>query len=82
MIETIIVVIVKTMFRFWPYRVHLLWISPTIKALVPNLSAFTTLFARGKSWDNMRSSVAPYTESSLTCSVANESVGFPVVEQG
>ncbi len=30
----------------------------------------------------MRSTVAPYTESRLTRSVANERVGFPVVEQG
>jgi hypothetical protein len=54
--------------------------APQIKALVRNLSGFTTLFAPGKSWDNVRSSAAPYTESRLTRSVANESVGFPVVE--
>ncbi len=29
----------------------------------------------------MRSTTAPYTESRLTRSVANERVGFPVVEQ-
>ncbi len=29
----------------------------------------------------MRSTVAPYTESRLTRSVANERVGFPVVQQ-
>ncbi len=29
----------------------------------------------------MRSTAAPYTESRLTRSVANERVGFPVVEQ-
>ena len=52
-----------------------------IKSLVRNLSAFTTLFALGKSWDNLRSTAAPYTESRLTRSVANECVGFPVVEQ-
>jgi hypothetical protein len=46
-----------------------------------NLSAFSTLFAPGKSWDNVRSTAAPYTESRLTRSVANERVGFPVVEQ-
>jgi hypothetical protein len=46
-----------------------------------NLSAFSTLFAPGKSWDNVRSTAAPYTESRPTCSVANERVGFPVVEQ-
>ncbi len=51
-----------------------------IKALDRNLSAFTTLFAPGKSWDNVRSTAAPYTESRLTRSVANERVGFPVVE--
>jgi hypothetical protein len=51
-----------------------------IKALVRNLSAFSTLFAPGKSWDNVRSTAAPYTESRLTRSVANERVGFPVVE--
>ncbi len=55
--------------------------APQIKALVRNLSAFTTLFAPGKSWDNMRSTAEPYTESRLTRSVANERVGFPVVEQ-
>ncbi len=33
------------------------------------------------SWDNVRSTTAPYTESRLTRSVANERVGFPVVEQ-
>jgi hypothetical protein len=51
-----------------------------IKALDRNLSAFSTLFAPGKSWDNVRSTAAPYTESRLTPSVANERVGFPVVE--
>ncbi len=55
--------------------------APQIKALVRNLSAFTTLFAPGKSWDNVRSTAAPYTESRLTRSVANERVGFPEVEQ-
>jgi hypothetical protein len=30
----------------------------------------------------VRSTTAPYTESRLTRSVANERVGFPVVEQG
>ncbi len=50
-------------------------------ALVRNLSAFTTLFAPGKSWDNVRSTAVLYTESRLTRSVANERVGFPVVEQ-
>jgi hypothetical protein len=55
--------------------------APQIKALVRNLSAFTTLFAPGKSWDNARSTATPYTESRLTRSVANERVGFPVVEQ-
>jgi hypothetical protein len=49
-------------------------------ALVCNLSAFTTLFAPDKSWDNVRTSAAPYTEYRLTRSVANERVGFPVVE--
>jgi hypothetical protein len=48
--------------------------------LVRNLSAFSTLFAPGKSWDNVRSTAAPYTESRPTRSVANERVGFPVVE--
>ncbi len=46
-----------------------------------NPSAFSTLFAPGKSWDNVRSTTAPYTESRLTHSVANDRVGFPVVEQ-
>ncbi len=54
--------------------------DPQIKALDRNLSAFSTLFAPGKSWDNVRSTAAPYTESRLTRSVANERVGFPVVE--
>ncbi len=54
--------------------------APQIKALDRNLSAFSTLFAPGKSWDNVRSTAAPYTESRLTRSVANERVGFPVVE--
>jgi hypothetical protein len=49
--------------------------------LVRNPSAFTTLFAPDKSWDNVRTSAAPYTESMLIRSVANERVGFPVVEQ-
>jgi hypothetical protein len=53
--------------------------APQIKALARNLSAFSTLFAPGKSWDNVRSTTAPYTESRLTRSVANERVGFPVV---
>jgi hypothetical protein len=30
---------------------------------------------------NVRSTAAPYTESRLTRSVANERIGFPVVEQ-
>jgi hypothetical protein len=55
--------------------------APQIKALVRNPSAFSTLFAPGKSWDKVRSTTAPYTESRLTRSVANERVGFPVVEQ-
>jgi hypothetical protein len=55
-------------------------LAPQIKALVRNLSAFSTLFAPGKSWDNVRSTAAPYTESRLTRSVANERVGFPVLE--
>ena len=55
--------------------------APQIKALVRNLSAFTTLFAPGKSWDKVRSTAVPYTESRLTCSDANERLGFPVVEQ-
>jgi hypothetical protein len=55
--------------------------APQIKALDRNLSAFTTLFPPGKSWDNVRSTAVPYTKSRLTRSVANERVGFPVVEQ-
>ncbi len=54
--------------------------APQIKALVRNLSAFTTLFAPGKSWDNVRSTAAPYTESRLARLVRNKRVGFPVVE--
>jgi hypothetical protein len=49
--------------------------------LVRNLSAFSTLFAPGKSWDNKRSTAAPYTESRLAHLVRNKCVGFPVVEQ-
>ncbi len=52
-----------------------------IKALDRNLSAFSTLFAPGKSWDNVRSTAAPYTESRLAHLVRNKCVGFPVVEQ-
>jgi hypothetical protein len=48
--------------------------------LVRNLSAFTTLFAPGKSWDNVCSTAAPYTESRLAHLVRNKCVGFPVVE--
>jgi len=55
--------------------------APQIKALVRSPSAFSTLFAPGKSWDNVRSTAAPYTESRLTRSVANDRVGFPLVEQ-
>ncbi len=55
--------------------------APQIKALDRNLSAFSTLFARGKSWDNVRSTAAPYTESRLARLVRNKSVGFPIVEQ-
>ncbi len=55
--------------------------APQIKALVRSPSAFSTLFAPGKSRDNVGSTTAPYTESRLTRSVANERVGFPVVEQ-
>ena len=39
-----------------------------------------TLFAPGKSWDNVRSTAAPYTESRLAHFVQNKCVGFPVVE--
>jgi hypothetical protein len=46
-----------------------------------NLSAITTIFAPGKSWDKVRSTAAPYTESRLTHLVRNKCVGFPVVEQ-
>jgi hypothetical protein len=52
-----------------------------IKALVRNISAFTTLFAPGKSWDNVCSTAAPYTESRLARLVRNKRVGFPVLEQ-
>jgi hypothetical protein len=55
--------------------------APQIKALVRNLSSFTTLFAPGKSWYNVRSTAAPYTESRLAHLVRNKCVGFPVVEQ-
>ncbi len=55
--------------------------APQIKALDRNLSAFSTLSAPGKSWDNVRSTVAPYTESRLGRLVRNKRVGFPVVEQ-
>jgi hypothetical protein len=55
--------------------------APQIKALDRNLSAFTTLFAPGKSWDIVRSTTAPYTESWLAHLVRNKCVGFPVVEQ-
>ncbi len=54
--------------------------APQMKALDRNLSAFSTLFAPGKSWDNVRPTAAPYTESRRTRSVANERLGFPVVE--
>jgi hypothetical protein len=54
--------------------------APQIKALDRNLSAFTTLFAPGKSWDNVRSTASPYTESRLARLVRNKRVGFPVVE--
>jgi hypothetical protein len=49
--------------------------------LVRNPSAFTTLFAPDKSWDNVRTSVAPYTKSRLAHLLRNKCVGFPVVEQ-
>jgi hypothetical protein len=62
-------------------NIVLLLTSPAIKALVRNPSAYTTLFAPGKSWDNIHSSATPYTESRLPRSVRNECVGFPVVEQ-
>ena len=55
--------------------------APQIKALDRNLSAFSTLFAPGKSWDTVRSTAAPYTESRLARLVRNKRVGFPVVEQ-
>ncbi len=72
-------IIVKTMFRFWPRSPSSLN-QPRNKALVRNLSAFTTLFAPGKSWDNVRTTTAPYTESRLRHLVRNKCVGFPVVE--
>ncbi len=74
-----IVIIVKTMFRFWPRSPS--ESAPQIKVLDRNLSAFSTLFAPGKSWDNVRSTTAPYTESRLALLVRNKRVGFPVVEQ-
>jgi len=48
--------------------------------LVRNLSAFSTLLAPGKSWDNVRSTAAPYTESRLARLVRNKRVGFLVLE--
>ena len=42
---------------------------------------FTILFAPGKSWDNVRSTAAPYTESRLARLILIKRVGFPVVEQ-
>ncbi len=39
------------------------------------------LIAPGKSWDNVHSTAAPYTESRLARLVRNKRVGFPVVEQ-
>ncbi len=54
--------------------------APQIKALDRNLSAFSTLFAPGKSWDNVRSTAASYTESRLARLVRNKRLGFPVVE--
>jgi hypothetical protein len=55
--------------------------APQIKALDRNLSAFTTIFAPGKSWDNVRTTTAPYAESRLAYLVQNKCIGFPVVEQ-
>jgi hypothetical protein len=49
--------------------------------LVCNLSAFTTLFALGKSWDNMHSTASPFTEFRLAHLARNKCVGFQVVEQ-
>jgi hypothetical protein len=75
-----IVIIVKTMFRFLTTESIFSEPAPQIKALVCNLSAFTTLFAAGKSWDNVRSTTLPYTESRLAHLVRNKCVGFPVIE--
>ncbi len=41
---------------------------------------FSTLFAPVKSWDNVRSTTAPDTESRLAHLVLNKCAGFPVVE--
>ncbi len=42
---------------------------------------YYNFIAPDKSWDNVRSSVAPYTESRLTHLVRNKRIVFPVVEQ-
>ena len=77
----IIVVIVKTMFRFSPQSPSSLNQSRN-KGLGPQPQCIaTTLLPQDKSWDNVRSSVAPYTESRLTHLAQNKCVGFQVAEQ-
>jgi hypothetical protein len=78
-ITAIIVMIVKTMFRFWPTSLSSL--NQSCKPWSATSVHFYTFISMDKSWDNMRSSAAPYTESRLTHSVANECTGFPVVKQ-
>jgi hypothetical protein len=41
---------------------------------------YCNFLALDKSWDNVRSSAAPYTESRLPCSAGNEHIGLLVVE--
>jgi hypothetical protein len=75
----VIVVVVKTMFRFWPRSPSSLN-QPRIKGLGLQPQCIYNFFAPGKSWDNVRSA-APHTESRLAHLVRNKCVGFLVVEQ-
>ena len=75
----IIVVIVKTMFRFSPRSPSSLN-QPCNKGLGPQPQCIYNFIPSGKELDNMRTTAAPYTESRLAHLVQNKCVDFPVVE--
>ena len=74
-----VVIIVKTMFRFWPRSPSSLN-QPRNKGLGPQPQCIFKFIRSGQELGYWRSTAAPYTESRLAHLVRNKCVGFPVVE--